>query len=39
MKYKKLSNHFWQVEINGNIIVGTWEAVNKDAQEMIATWR
>lgn len=35
MKYKKLSNHFWKVEINGNIIVGNWENINKGIQEMM----
>ncbi|MGL5229178.1 MAG: hypothetical protein ACRC8F_00015 [Cetobacterium sp.] len=35
MKYKKLSNHFWQVEINGCVFVGTWDVVTKDVQEMM----
>lgn len=35
MKYKKLSNHFWKVEINRNIIVGNWENINKGIQEMM----
>lgn len=32
MKYKKLSNHFWQVEFKGKTIVGTWDKVNEEVR-------
>ncbi|MGL5965151.1 MAG: hypothetical protein ACRCZ2_12260, partial [Fusobacteriaceae bacterium] len=33
MKFKKLSNHFWRLEVKGAFHVGTWE----ELQEVIAT--
>ncbi|MCQ8213060.1 hypothetical protein NON08_11095 [Cetobacterium somerae] len=30
MRFKRVSNHFWRVESNGFIIVGTWEQCQKE---------
>lgn len=32
MKFKKVSNNFWRVEINGKIFAGKWEALLEEIQ-------
>lgn len=30
MRFKRVSNHFWKVEFNGFISIGTWEQINRE---------
>lgn len=38
MKFKRLSNHFWKVEANGHVLVGTWDQLEKELKE-VPCWR
>lgn len=35
MKFKRLSTHFWELELNGMKIVGTWDKINQEAAEKL----
>ncbi len=34
MRFKRVSNHFWRVESNGILIVGTWEQCQKELNDL-----
>ena len=38
MKFKKLSDHFWKVEANGNILIGPYEQLEKQLMQ-VQNWK